>query len=458
MACFADDIGPMAYLLATRATKEVLAEPVSQAKSATGLLWEGTKLLAAEAFSAGIKLVPNVLADKTPLEKKLILAAGAYALWAGYSSGLGAKVAGVSGYLLPGYRWVKSKVGKLDVVMDADVRTRRTVLESRRPGSEEAEMTQVRSQAKVGYIKDDKFVVIGGCVRFEGNYLIGPDHVLGGQSDKYVMGSQSRVSLVGKERLLLATDLVAIQMTEQEMSTIGISVCKLGIVPEMGIYSSVVGPEGKGTTGRLINDPANFGRVIYYGTTLSGYSGSVYCVGNQVLGIHQMGGEFNGGYSSSYAWMCLKIALRERMESSDEWLLGQMQSGRKITWANVGDPEEIQVCVEGKYTVVQRDSMSKAFGKNWHLEKELTRAGENRYDDSQLESADSGEANSSIVPGVSSQQVNTQASSKLVHQNLIAAFSQLSSKKANEYLKLLRSLGEQAASTSGQVNEARPAK
>lgn len=459
MACFTDDLGPMAYLVAKSVVKEAVVTPKeevkNEVKSAFGLLWEGTKLLAVEAFGAGCKLVPNVLEGRTPLEKKMLLAAGAYACWAGYNSGVMGKISNISGYVVPGYKWVKSRLGKLEVVVDKESRTRQNVLESRRTGSEESEMTQIRSQARVGYIKDDKFVVIGSCLRFEGNYLVGPDHVIGGHTEKWVMGSQSKVSLAGKEVILLATDLVAVKMTEQEMSTIGVAICKLGVTPEHGIFASIVGPEGKGTTGRLVNDPANFGRVIYHGTTLAGYSGSAYCVGTQVLGLHQMGGEFNGGYSSSYAWMCLKLALKERLESSDEWLLGQMNAGRTIKWQNVGDPEEIQVCVDGKYSVVQRDAMERAFGKNWHLERELSRAGESRYDDSHLESADSGEAKAAKNPGASSMSANSQVSSPVVHQNLIAAFSQLSNKKALELLKLARSLGEQSPTMNGQVKEAR---
>lgn len=468
MSCFTDDVGPLAFMMAAKvvAKAPVVEVVVEEAKGATTMLWEGTKMMITGTVKSCANMVPTVLADKTPLEKKLIIGMGCYGAWLVYRSGCAKYVSTATSYIVPGYNWVKTRFGPMRVQIRDDDRTKSNMLESRREGSHENDFTMPGSQAKVGVISGKTFYVQGSCIRLTPNtaepaltYLVGPDHVLGGTSEKWVWGSQNKVSLLGKERLILATDLVAIQMTEAEMSTIGLATAKVGSVSSMGALAQIVGPESKGTVGRLINDPASFGRVIYYGTTLAGYSGSPYCLGTHVVGIHQMGGEMNGGYAASYALSCLKSAIKTKPEGSDDWLLGQMTAGKKLKWMNTGDPDEVQVCIDGLYTVVTKTAMSKAFGREWSESPEISQGRRNRYQDGEFESlpGPSGESRPSTLPGVSSGSANIQDSSRQEHQKLMYAFSQLSRSKAKEFLKLLRSLSGQQLNMSGPENVAESA-
>lgn len=444
MACFADDIGPMAFYMAASAGARV-AKEVKPAL--TSLLWEGAKSLISNLAFETIPYYGPV----TVLERYAILTAGAYSLWMVNKVNPLSKVARVLEVVVPGYRMVKNAVTKKpEVVVEADLICQRaTVLESRRAGSEEHGMTLPTFQAKVGLMRDGQFVVIGSCTRLY-DMLVAPDHVLGGDVPKYVYGRQSCFELGDRERVPLATDLVAIKMTERELSTIGISQCRLGSVADMGTFAQIVGPVGKGTAGVLRPDPRVFGRLIYEGTTVAGYSGGVYTNGSLALGIHQMGGVVNGGYSLSYIAARLRSVFKEQPEASEDWLLGQMQAGRRIRWDNSsGDPDEVTICVNGVYSVVQRDSMAKAFGRSWETEMEYVPKRQ-AYGDNE-----SGEIPSSMFPGASSAVENSQVSGQSKAQDLMSVYESLSREQRKKFRRSLERLYP-SKTTNGQESVVQP--
>lgn len=434
MACFTDDIGPMAYLLAVR--------PSLPAR--VGVL-EGAVAAAADLAGVVGARLGNVF-HSAPTSVKLGAVGAGYASWLLYKHGACLGVA--TDALLPGWRWLRALVTEVEVVVDPEVQKKRTVMESRREGSDEAVMTAPRFQARVGYFRDSKFVALGCCVRMSEGYLVGPDHVLGESVvEKFVYGRQSYLSLKNKERLHLATDLVAIKLTDREFSTIGVTESPLVSVPRGGIFAQIVGPEGKGTTGNLVNDVTSFGRVTYHGTTLGGYSGSPYTDGNRMLGIHQCGGSLNGGYSASFVWMRLKKLAKIRLESSEDWILGQYQAGRDITWSNVGDPDEVELNVDGNYTVVSRGSLVKAFGNNWENDIRGRKRAVNAFQDSVMES---GEVSGLKVPGGSGITVSSQGCQEPSHQDLIAAYTKLSKQQRVLFRKSINLSEKPTMAMSGQ--------
>nr|WNT71144.1 MAG: hypothetical protein [Latepeofons virus] len=350
------------------------------------------------------------------------------------------------------FRWLKKKLGPMQVVYDPQMNTQKSMLESRRAGSDEVVMTRPRSQCQVGVMRDGDFVVIGCALRFESNMLVGPDHVLGGDSEeiKHVRGTQNCVSLRGKERIPLDTDLVAIRLTDQEFATIGVSVCKIGTVGDKGTLAQIVGSEGKGTVGVMASDPLLFGRVTYAGTTLGGYSGAAYTIGAAVVGIHQMGGKVNGGYSASYVWSLIRIALEQRFEASEDWLLGQFKAGKKIKWQRTGDPDVVQVYVDGYYSAVEPSSMAKAFGVEWQnnavIEKTSKRMAYGDYEsaDFRLTAEKSGASNISA---------ETDGVKKPTLQDITAAYKKLSTKQKNSFQKSLGLCKSQESVMAGQTSE-----
>lgn len=455
MACFTDDIGPLAYVLAS-ATGRVAGAVVKQ--SWGSFLMDGARSIGALAREIP---VPVMVSSRTGMEQMFLASAGAYVSWQAYRLGVFSFVGKHSSSLVPGVERVKRLFKPLELAYDTERCTRRSNLESRRDGSEETFMTFPKSQCQIGFKRDGKFVVIGCAVRFAHGVLVGPDHVLSDEDleEKFAYGSQSTVSLKGKERIALDTDLVMIKLTDKEFSTIGIAECRITGLNDSGALAQIVGPEKKGTLGRLIHDKTIFGRVLYEGTTLAGYSGSIYASGHGTLGLHQMGGVVNSGYSASYVWMLVRQVLGLRFEDSDDWLMGQYKSGKRLKWNHHGDPEFVQVCVNGLYSTVKTASMTKAFGNKWSdSDGLLEMSSERAYGDyeSRVEVVKSGEASSSMHLGVLSLQENSQASSQLIVPSVIAEYNKLSKKQQLAFRKSLGLQVKQMSVTNGPESVLQP--
>lgn len=435
MACFTDDLSYQALVLAMRSSHAAglaLAGTVKQ--SLFSRVLDGARKITLPSMSTILDAIPG----DSPTAKAAITGCVALTAWKAVDLGIHKQVSTLAQAVVPGLRWIRRRVGPLQVQYDPQLFRKSCILESRREGSDESVMTMPKSQCRIGIKRDGVLIVVGCAVRFDGGYLVGPDHVLGGDETepKYAYGSQSTVSLRNKERIPLDTDLVAIKLSDAELSTIGISVCKINAIPDCGSFGQIVGPESKGTVGIIKADARCFGRVIYEGTTLGGYSGAAYTVGAFVVGLHQMGGQLNGGYSASYVWSLLRLALNQRLESSDEWLLGQFKAGRRLTWRNTGDPDLVQIVINGAYSVVERDSMSRAFGNNWLDSDTIERAThEMSYGDYECTAA--GEANSS-KSGVSSQLENTPALDQQSLQDIMNELQTLSKKQRAGILRSIK--------------------
>lgn len=448
---FEEEIDNLAFLLA-RSGKVVVQDLVVKT-SWKSFFMDGFRL-SKEALSH--VPVPTLLSERTTLEKTLIAGGLFYGLCQANRFGLVDKFNTVTDFLVPGYSSLMSFFGKrLRVEVDPATCTNWNSLESRRDGSDERHMTTPSFQCKIGYKKDGKFVVIGCAIRFEAGCLVGPDHVLSDEDldEKFALGKQGLLSLKGKERITLATDMVMIRMTEKDFSTIGISVCKIVSVPERGALAQIIGPESNGTCGRLICDEMNFGRVIYEGTTLAGYSGGGYCIGNGCAGVHQLGGKINSGLDASYIWMLVRIELGLVFEDSEEWLLGQFKAGKKLRWNSHGDPNFVQVHVGGVYSTVQKRSMIRAFGNNWDSSDYLYRVAPG-YDDSAAQESVpvQGEASNSILLGVSSLSANSQEPQEPRIQRIMREYKALSSKQRKSIRKSLQIYDLQQPNISGQEN------
>lgn len=251
--------------------------------------------------------------------------------------------------------------------------------EALRPNSTETKLTPAKCSVLIGKKEAGDFVPHGCGVRFQ-NWLVLPDHVYsGGDLDGkpiYAMGRQvsGGVDISYKEVKTLDTDLVYIELSNQDWATIGASTATIvGDIPPAGLYAQIVGCLGKGTAGRLSHDPSCFGRIVYDSTTMPGYSGAPYMANGRIAGVHQSGSaQVNGGYSANYIWITLNHLENRKFESSEDWLLGQYQEGGDIeidtAWGGLDD---VRVRVGGRYAIVDISSMNKAFGGDWRGKSRL---------------------------------------------------------------------------------------
>lgn len=332
--------------------------------------------------------------DRTVLEKVMLLGVTSYV---GYKMathyGLHEKLAEMAQEIT--YPTVKINFGK-------EAAGGASGMESRRAGSDERLMTPNKSQCIILQGCGSSYDIVGCAVRFRNGYLVGPDHVLSDSSlssfptSKFAYGRQGRnnpICLDGLDRIHLSADAVAIKLTDKQFSAIGVAEASITHISR-ATHVTIVGPEGKGTSGTASN--GDFGMVEYAGTTLGGYSGAPYCIGNSIVGIHTNGGaHVNFGFSASYLWMCLCVATNMVDESSEDYLLGQFKAGARLEWRiSPGDADMVEVNVGGKYHYVAKRSMSGAFGSDW--EASGGKIGKKRRDyDDVMESRDSGEASSS---------------------------------------------------------------
>lgn len=271
---------------------------------------------------------------------------------------------------IPGWQRLKTALG-----FEPPVTLReegfKTCFESTRSGSEEQTLLAPKNQILVGDMIAGEFRAAGCGVRIA-NWIVMPSHVFAACEAPCLKGRQHWIKLSSNlDYVDLDTDLIAIRLTERELSTIGVSVCSIShCLPYTGDFVQITGAAGKGTMGALRHDRYVFGRVVYDGTTVAGYSGAAYVSGNRLVGIHTNGGATNGGYSASYVLSLLNAIDRIKPEDSEDWLRSQFQKNKnRVRYdQRYHDLDEVRVEVGGRYAVVSRDSMARAFGKDWATE------------------------------------------------------------------------------------------
>lgn len=396
-SCFVDDLGPMAFVLAQsrHVTVRSTLDEVEQLRLVQPVMGALQRAVYIGWRHVG---VPG-FRELTGVEKTALLAASAWGVWFIGPKKVQKTVGTVCSKLVPGFKSLRAwYTGRPSIVKEkTDVfieRNQKVSLESRREGSVETAMTSPACQGKVGFCRGGEFVVIGGCVRVKDDYIIGPDHVLCKEDeDKYLLGAKGKMIPLTGERLPLATDAVAIKMSPDQLSLAGLRTAAFtAVTPGQRKYCSIVGPFGKGTTGAVCEDTDSFGRLVYYGTTVDGYSGCLYTAGQGgVIGIHTSGGRINGGYSLQYLWICLQATLKVRPESSEDWLANQFREGDQAMIEATGDPDTYQVRDRsGIYHNVDRELCIKVWGDDFLVK---ARSGQMRkrrnpnYEDTILESA-----------------------------------------------------------------------
>nr|WQM60695.1 MAG: VP1 protein [Solemoviridae sp. 1] len=240
-------------------------------------------------------------------------------------------------------------------------------MESLVAGSREAAMALPKYQLKVGNIEGGQFNVFGSAVRVFDSIVM-PAHVLQSalvDGFVYVKGSQGAVALKEEDFEVLDTDLTAIHLKEKQLSMIGAPIASIWerINEVRGEFVSIVGVQGQGTVGALVHDPSCFGKVLYKGTTLKGYSGALYAVGKQIAGMHAWGGQANGGYSMSYIKVKVVAMQKLQTEDTEDFLHGLFRN-KKLKRENVrfvgGDLVEFRE--NGMYHRVDIDVWKRAVG------------------------------------------------------------------------------------------------
>lgn len=270
--------------------------------------------------------------------------------------------------------------------------------ESIRPNSALTKFDIPPSQVLLGTLSGDRFVAHGCGVRVdvqsvEGCYIVTALHVYQGLSDDFAVRGKTGSISVSKnflkcsgaqsprECIILDTDVCAFPLSANEASRIGVSKSTIvGQLAGTGTLARIVGPTSEGSTGVLREDVSVFGRLIYDGSTVAGFSGAGYIVGSSVAGVHAAGGVRNVGYSLRLAYVTLLYFLRIKQEDTSDWLRDVITKKKKkvyvdLTWAHL-DSKRIKV--NGEYHIIDKDDWHATVGK-----LEIGNTGYLEYDDSE---------------------------------------------------------------------------
>nr|QLL27741.1 hypothetical protein [Leveillula taurica associated sobemo-like virus 1] len=426
-----------------------------------------SRLLADPTIQGGIHMVQQARSkvdrgwwnNRTLVEKAVIVGGACYVGKQFYDRG----------WFRKGFDMARKKITGWDsdrkVIVSGDIRSSKSVLESKRSGSEERNFPIPNNQAVVGYERPDGFHAIGCAVRFKDSTvgktvkcnLVAPLHVFMDfekTGEKlYAKGRQTEIRIDEKEIHILDTDLGLITLTPADMATIGVSALNVIAVPDHGLFCQIVGPEKLGTTGLLTRSQFLYGRVVYNATTQPGYSGAAYCSTNQLAAMHDTGGVVNGGYSASYVKSMITYHYGEYSESTPDFLeMHYKRGGGKLRWKNMPDPDYVNIVgSDGVYHTVQRTSMERAFGNNWSENATLEREdiGRLTYREDQ-ESKDSGEALSSQRPGASSSSGRGQGELNPALRDVMTELAGFSGGRQKAIIRILNSARERTKGINGQ--------
>lgn len=401
--------------------------------------------------------MPQVWQRRTSLEQTCLLVGAAWLSWKIYDrrEAFGCLRPLVS-EIVPGYKLVARWFNQPKIKPQEFVKGM-TSLESVRAGSSETPLTPPKFQCQVleKIRGSDELRVVGCAVRFPEGVIVAPDHVLvdmGADSEKYFCGRNNgkRVSLRGIEIVQLDADLAMMSLTPAQFADIGIQEASVLAVAPMGQSVKIVGGFGRGTSGIIKNDLYAFGKTIYEGTTLPGYSGAAYAAGPQVLAVHQAGGQINAGFSASYVLCRVRNYLNVRFEESADFLQAQFAAGNKVTGRRIG-VDEVAININGKFSVVGVDAVVKVFGRNWEEQGSHvpTHKRVDYFDLSPESATASGEAPCSQCPGASSMLENCQDIELSPVQHMYQEFQSLSQTQQKAFRTLTASSLKRPKTTPG---------
>uniref|UniRef100_A0AB38ZKE6 Serine protease n=1 Tax=Suncus murinus ribovirus 5 TaxID=3139579 RepID=A0AB38ZKE6_9VIRU len=392
----------------------------------------------------------------------------AYAAWLGYKK-LGSQWSLIKLIFDKIFNWFKLKYfQKIDYDKAKGSMTR--IMEAVRPGSFEMKMTPAKCQCMIGKQIDGKLVPHGCGFRLR-DFLVLPDHVLSGCNsggdEVYAFTHKTTgggISLLGKEVKTIDTDLVYIKLSPADWGVIGTKTATIyRSIPDNGCFAQIVGCMGEGTVGELSDDPQIFGRTVYSGTTVPGYSGAPYMVANRIAGMHQVGSAVtNGGFSATYIWSYIKYVEGVTEEETKDWLKQQWDEGNYIDidqgW---GDVDTVRIKVSGTYHIVDRMEMNSAFGGDWRGKSRLKQRKPNGYDlddtypDEEMESLN---RRPLVKSGDSKREVSSPGQDLSPSSRIITEFSKLSKNSKREMILRLRNYHGSMDTPQKEVEKSTPLK
>lgn len=193
---------------------------------------------------------------------------------------------------------------------------------------------------------DDGGIVRGQCFRMD-NYLVTATHVLQGLNRVTVANGDKFIECDTQKFEDLSMDVSVLLCSPNDLSTLGMSKCKIpNTCVEGRVYTSVCAG-GRGTHG-AIRAIETMGYIVYDASTTGGFSGAPYWSGNYVYGMHL------GSHGANIGVDCLFINALLNREDSEDWAYEEIAKiaafGKKTKAVRSAyNPDEVRVKVGGKF-------------------------------------------------------------------------------------------------------------
>lgn len=241
------------------------------------------------------------------------------------------------------------------------------VPESTRDGSVETKMPHRKGEAFIFIVDEDSEFVNGKGCRVH-DWLVLPEHVIAPAQGLLSIGvanpaDPSKFARLSDthETIPVATDVIAIRLSNDMWSKIGITSVSIGVVNRANTVT-VTGIKGLGTLSNL-RPARSVGELIYEGTTAPGYSGALYMYSNMALGIHLSGGSQNRGIALGMVLAVLNKLSNIKPEATEDFFrkMANATDSADILVERWGQ-DDCKIFYRGKYHVTDIETLETSFG------------------------------------------------------------------------------------------------
>nr|UGO57331.1 MAG: hypothetical protein 2 [Riboviria sp.] len=255
------------------------------------------------------------------------------------------------------------------------------------PGSHLMYTTNMpKFQAEVWVKAGGTFVRSGQCF-FTSFGCFTSQHVIDGTDQVAIVTDKARIIFPAERFQTLESDVALMRITDKERSLLQVATAKLNPIstPARSAGLVVKVQAYKNSSMGILEPDEGFGLCIYRGSTVKGFSGAPYHVGNMVFGMHAGGSNYNIGYEAAYLYMLASKA----HESTEDFIEQEIfEKGKSYVWQRSPyDPSEARVNIDGMYFLVDLDK-----AKKWAAKKNNTHVdyAKPQYEDERLDMFSSG--------------------------------------------------------------------
>lgn len=213
-------------------------------------------------------------------------------------------------------------------------------------------------QAKLALkMKDGTYMIVGSAIRVE-NHLITPTHNCQNGYDLFIVAESGNYKVDTDTEIHLAADASAFAVPERIWGQAGVKKARLGPLATRHSVTVTSGCDYKFSVGTV--EPAQvIGRVAYDASTQPGFSGSAYMNGRVCVGMHVHGGARAGGYESLYLYCRLKHALKQKPESSEDFLKSLTKRKRNMLTEELDEEYVIVRTDDGNFHLTDRQLLER---------------------------------------------------------------------------------------------------